>query len=101
MPTDAAKPKRLQGPFLSDAEIEKLVKFWSTQPKKATRLQIDFAEVARRTGPESEDEDALMEEARQLAQESGSISSSYLQRKLKIGYPRAARIMEKLKEEGF
>jgi DNA segregation ATPase FtsK/SpoIIIE, S-DNA-T family len=100
MPTDAAKPKRLQGPFLSDTEIDKLVKFWSSQPKSASRLQVNFAEIARRTAAESEDEeDELMEEARQLAAQYNSISSSFLQRKLKIGYPRAARIMEKLTDE--
>jgi S-DNA-T family DNA segregation ATPase FtsK/SpoIIIE len=41
-----------------------------------------------------------MEAARQLAKEHPHISASYLQRKLRIGYPRAARIMEQLEEEG-
>ncbi|MQY66741.1 MAG: hypothetical protein GH159_00235 [Dehalococcoidia bacterium] len=41
-----------------------------------------------------------MEAARQLAEEHGHISTSFLQRKLRIGYPRAARIMEQLEEEG-
>ncbi|MBL7209824.1 MAG: hypothetical protein ISS52_06975 [Dehalococcoidia bacterium] len=43
----------------------------------------------------------LLDAARQLAQEHGSISTSYLQRRLRIGYPSAARLMEKLEEEGF
>jgi S-DNA-T family DNA segregation ATPase FtsK/SpoIIIE len=46
-------------------------------------------------------EDELLDKARQLAIESKDISASYLQRKLQIGFPRAARIMDTLKEEGF
>jgi S-DNA-T family DNA segregation ATPase FtsK/SpoIIIE len=46
-------------------------------------------------------EDAMMDAARQLAQEHKYISTSFLQRRLRIGYPRAARIMEKLEEEGL
>jgi DNA segregation ATPase FtsK/SpoIIIE, S-DNA-T family len=97
MPTDAAKPRRLQGPFLSDAEIDRLVKFWTDQPKKSLQRQIDFEEMARKSAENEQDD--LMEEARQLSADHNSISASYLQRKLKIGYPRAARIMEQLKEE--
>ncbi len=46
-------------------------------------------------------EDELLDKARQLALESKEVSASYLQRKLQIGFPRAARLMDKLKEEGF
>jgi len=45
-------------------------------------------------------DDSLLEAARELAQEHGSISTSFLQRRLRIGYPRAARIMEQLEGEG-
>ncbi|MFH0769281.1 MAG: DNA translocase FtsK [Chloroflexota bacterium] len=44
-------------------------------------------------------EDSLLEAARQLAQEHPHISASFLQRRLRIGYPRAARLMEQLEEE--
>ena len=50
---------------------------------------------------EKGDEDSMMEAARQLAREHKYISTSFLQRRLRIGYPRAARIMEKLEEEGY
>ncbi|MBC8511391.1 MAG: hypothetical protein H8D32_00225 [Dehalococcoidia bacterium] len=43
----------------------------------------------------------LLEAARQLAQEHGSISTSFLQRRLRIGYPRTTRLMEKLQEEAL
>ncbi|MDP2730972.1 MAG: DNA translocase FtsK [Dehalococcoidales bacterium] len=100
MPTEASKPKRLQGCYLSDAEVERLVYFWGNQKKEESpSLKIEepvTASAVRRTGSP---EDSLIETARQLAQEHKNISTSYLQRKLRIGYPRAARLMEQLEEE--
>jgi len=100
MPTEAAKPKRLQGCYVSDAEMERLVYFWGSQRKEeVTPLKIEelTPATARRGGIP---EDPLLDTARQLLQEHEHISTSYLQRKLRIGYPRAARIMEQLEEEG-
>ncbi len=101
MPTEAAKPKRLQGCFVSDAEAERLVYFWNSQGRKEEMmLKVDDlakSQIAARE--ENYPEDPLMESARQLAEEHKNISTSYLQRRLHIGYPRAARIMEKLQEE--
>jgi len=100
MPTEAAKPKRLQGCFVSDAETERLVYFWGSQQREeAAQLKIEelVPSATRRGGfPE----DPLLDAARQLAREHTHISTSFLQRKLHIGYPRAARIMEQLEEEG-
>jgi S-DNA-T family DNA segregation ATPase FtsK/SpoIIIE len=101
MPTEAAKPKRLQGCYVSDAETERLVYFWGSQQREeSAQLKIDEivpAPAAGRIGVYPED--PLLEIARQLAQEHKRISTSFLQRKLRIGYPRAARIMEQLEEE--
>ena len=103
MPTEAAKPKRLQGCYVSDTETERLVYFWGSQRREeVTSLQIEefvpSVTAARRGGfPE----DPLLEAAKQLLQEHKHISTSYLQRKLRIGYPRAARIMEQLEEESI
>lgn len=101
MPTEAAKPKRLQGCFVSDAEIERIVYFWNNQKKEtASQLKLDdiiASEVAR---AEKAPEDPLLEEARKLAQQHGRISASFLQRHLRIGYPRAARLMEQLENGG-
>ncbi len=101
MPTEAAKPKRLQGCYVSDAETERLVYFWGSQRREET-AQLKIEELvpsqaaARREGfPE----DPLLDAAKQLAQEHKHISTSFLQRRLHIGYPRAARIMEQLEEE--
>ncbi|GAI84549.1 unnamed protein product, partial [marine sediment metagenome] len=102
MPTEAAKPKRLQGCWVSDAEAERLVYFWGSQQREeAAQLKIEelvpSAAATRRGGfPE----DPLLDAAKQLVQQHKHISTSFLQRKLHIGYPRAARIMEQLEEEG-
>jgi DNA segregation ATPase FtsK/SpoIIIE, S-DNA-T family len=101
MPTDSDKPKRLQGCFVSDPEVERLVYFWSSQNKEQKRPSLNIEEIAVTTGKSDiAGDDALMEEARKLAKEHEHISTSFLQRRLRIGYPRAARIMEKLEEEG-
>jgi S-DNA-T family DNA segregation ATPase FtsK/SpoIIIE len=102
MPTEAAKPKRLQGCYVSDAERERLVYFWSSQRgeeaaiPKIEELTPTMAGGGRGGFPE----DPLMDAARQLAREHEHISTSFLQRRLRIGYPRAARIMEQLEDEG-
>ncbi len=108
MPTEEAKPKRLQGCFVSDTEVERLVYFWNNQNPEETeggtpvsdQLKIENivipANVAGRKEPYPND--PLLPEALQLAKEHEQISTSYLQRKLHIGYPRAARLMEQLEE---
>ncbi|MBA7659727.1 DNA translocase SpoIIIE [subsurface metagenome] len=100
MPTEAAKPKRLQGCYVSDAETERLVYFWGSQQREeAVPLKIEELVPSPTAARGGFREDPLLEAARQLAQEHKHISTSYLQRKLRIGYPRAARIMEQLEEE--
>ena len=103
MPTEAAKPTRLQGCFVSDAEIERLVYFWSSQHREElTSLRVEELVTPLTTGKrEGLPEDPLLKAAKQLLEEHKHISTSYLQRKLRIGYPRAARIMEQLEEEGI
>jgi S-DNA-T family DNA segregation ATPase FtsK/SpoIIIE len=102
MPTEASKPKRLQGSFVSDTEIERLVYFWGNQRQIAVS-SVDFDEVAERplgaqiTAPP----DPLLGEAKRLAQEYKHVSTSFLQRRLRIGYPRAARLMEALQQAGL
>jgi S-DNA-T family DNA segregation ATPase FtsK/SpoIIIE len=101
MPTEAAKPKRLQGCYVSDVEVERLVYFWGRQRRdealvqQAEELVPDLTGVTRDGHPK----DPLLEAALQLAHEHENISTSYLQRRLHIGYPRAARLMDQLKEE--
>ncbi|MEA3442456.1 MAG: DNA translocase FtsK [Chloroflexota bacterium] len=103
MPTEAAKPKRLQGTFVSDNEIEKLVYFWGNQQRTGIRSVnfddvTDIAPSGQKIAPLP---DPLLEEAKHLASEHKHISTSFLQRRLRIGYPRAARLMESLQEAGL
>jgi S-DNA-T family DNA segregation ATPase FtsK/SpoIIIE len=102
MPTEAAKPKRLQGCYVSDAERERLVYFWSSQRRGEERAMLGVEELTPPTtgGGGEYPKDPLLDAAKQLAKEHHYISTSFLQRKLHIGYPRAARIMEQLEEEG-
>jgi S-DNA-T family DNA segregation ATPase FtsK/SpoIIIE len=101
MPTEAAKPKRLQGCYVSDAETERLVYFWGNQRREeVTPLKVrDLIPPITASKREGYARDPLLEAARQLANEHERISTSFLQRRLHIGYPRAARIMEQLEEE--
>jgi S-DNA-T family DNA segregation ATPase FtsK/SpoIIIE len=100
MSTDASKPKRMQGPFLSDAEIDRLVNFWREQ-RRPEAAPIIFENVIHMESFTKDEEDPLLETARQLAEELDNFSASFLQRRLHIGYPRAARLYDKLKEEGY
>jgi len=100
MPTEAGKPRRLQGCFVSDAETERLVYFWGSQQNDATApMRIDEALQASAARGREVPKDPLLAEALLLAQEHDQISTSFLQRRLQIGYPRAARLKEQLDEE--
>ncbi len=108
MPTEESKPKRLQGCFISDAEIERLVYFWNSQKPEetgtetASPLKLDEVVIPDNINIGRKEEypkDPLLGEALELAKEHEQISTSFLQRKLHIGYPRAARLMEQLEEE--
>ncbi len=101
MTSESSKLKRLQGSFISDAEIQRMVYFWGNQGITDTNL-INFDEIDDpvtlsqkiASGP-----DPLMKEATRLAQQHEHISASFLQRRLHIGYPRAARLMDSLEKE--
>ncbi len=105
MPTDAAKPRRLQGVFVSDKEVEEVVNFWTQDRFQDidTELFDDLLEEAQKKVTEEPppSDDPIMEKALNLAREHRTISTSMLQRRLRIGYPRAARLMDDLEERGF
>ena len=102
MPTDAAKPKRLQGSFVSDQEIERIVRFWTDDRFRHVRPEVadHLLQEVKGISDVEEEEDPLLEQARELAQEHSRISTSLLQRRLHIGYPRAARLIDQLEAEG-
>jgi DNA segregation ATPase FtsK/SpoIIIE, S-DNA-T family len=102
MPTEASKPKRLQGTMVLDAEIDRLVYFWGTQRQIEVRT-VDFDEAGEHgSGVHiASAPDPLLGDAMRLAQEHKHVSASFLQRRLHIGYPRAARLMEELEQAGL
>jgi len=103
MPSEAGRPKRLQGSFISDVEIERLVYFWGNQ-REVKVISVNFDEVAEPVTLSqrlASAPDPLLGEAKRLAQEHKHVSTSFLQRRLHVGYPRAARLMETLEQEGL
>ena len=106
MPLDASKPSRVQSVFIGDSEIEKLVGFWQSTPwpaiPKIDLLSGDDEMVE--DDPDDDDDhdrDEMIDKAIELAMNHRKLSTSLLQRRLRIGYPRAARLMDQLEEEGI
>lgn len=99
-PPDAPRPVRLQGAFLSDVEIERLAEFWKESPlqESVERVSKEEFEAAEKESAETRDE--LLQEAARIVRESRHASVSLLQRRLRVGYSRAARIMDQLEEMG-
>lgn len=107
--SDAPKPVRLQSAFISEDEIKNVVKYLKSQSEAHTLDSIDLDEKAGGTGDSfiglingsgGEDDDDLYEDARIAVIEAGRASTSYLQRKLRVGYSRAARLIDLLEERG-
>jgi len=101
LPVDSLKPRRVQGTFVSEEEVERVVSWWREHSEARFEVQpADLVEeaTAERTRPV---EDPLFKEAVKLVVTSGHGSVSMLQRKLNIGYNRAARMMEAMEELGI
>ncbi len=107
---EMSKPQRIQSAFVSETEVKKVVKFLSSNYDGVPPEEIALAnngageknslfDAVLESG-EPGDDDELYEEARQAVTEAGKASSSYLQRKLKVGYARAARLIDMLEERG-
>lgn len=103
---DASAPMRIQGCFISDEELESIIQWWQ-QEAGPTPTQAPWDIIAERQGPEhwrieGLDEDAdLLEQAIAYAKGRGKVSTSGIQRKLHISYPRAARLMEQMEQMGL
>ena len=104
-PSDAPKPIRLQGVFVSDQEIEGIVNHWRAQG--IPDYQLEIIESAPNSGgptagaADENDRDRLFDEAVAVIQEHDRASASLLQRRLRIGYARAARIIDQLEAAGY
>ncbi|MBI3960398.1 MAG: DNA translocase FtsK, partial [Chloroflexi bacterium] len=101
MRPDAAKLARVQGCWVSDGEIQKVVQFWKTRDAEENpggpRVKVaPWMGLLERM----EDEDELLLDAIDAIRGQTACSTSFVQRKLGIGYPKAARLMEQLEAKG-
>jgi S-DNA-T family DNA segregation ATPase FtsK/SpoIIIE len=107
MASDSSSPVRLQGCFVSDREIDRLVRFWKglevprqARPEELVQQPL-WPELARiPEEQEEEPEDELLDEAIELVRQEQHASTTFLQRRLRIGYVRASRLMDMLEEKG-
>jgi S-DNA-T family DNA segregation ATPase FtsK/SpoIIIE len=92
--SDAPKPQRIQGVFLSDPNIEAVVKYWHRQVEGPS-FDPEWANIpAASAATEDEAEDELLAQAIGLVRQSGAASTSMLQRRLRIGYNRAQQVRD-------
>ena len=98
-PAGEQKPIRVQGALVQEEEIERVVSFIKSQVE--ADYNEDVMDAAQRQDDENEDCDALLPEAISLVLDYGQASASLLQRKFKIGYARAARIIDQMEARGI
>ncbi|NPV84533.1 MAG: DUF87 domain-containing protein [Anaerolineae bacterium] len=111
---DASAPIRLQGVYVAENEIHRLVSFWRLQSAKSTVTQSEGGEIVDmlpRNVPlhqaplwddiKSNNEDPLLDEAIDLVRREGRASITMLQRRMRIGYTRAARLIDRMEENGI
>ncbi|MCL5959081.1 MAG: DNA translocase FtsK [Chloroflexi bacterium] len=97
MTPDAAKPVRLQGVFVSDNEIQEITSYWKAQ---GPARYVETLVHAEGWSPGENGKDEMYEKALEIAQSHNRVSTSLLQRRLRIGYSRAARLVDQLEEAG-
>jgi S-DNA-T family DNA segregation ATPase FtsK/SpoIIIE len=109
---DSAQPRRIQGVYISEKEVKKMVDFIKKQADEAeythgedlsgsleAQLENAMGTLAG-SGTEGGKDEVLYEQAKKIAIDSGTVSVSFLQRKMRIGFPRAARLVDMLEENG-
>ena len=98
-PVGESKPIRIQGAFISEEEVEKVVQFIKSQQSKSEYREEILNHI--NSEPDVDEEyDELLEESIRIVVEAGQASTSLLQRRLRIGYNRAARLIDQLEARG-
>lgn len=107
-PAGAPKPVRIQGAFVSDNEVEKIVDFVKTEGEpKYNEDIIESIENANKSDREmveeasEDDTDPFLMDAIEVVVETGQASTSFIQRRFKVGYARAGRIIDQMEERGI
>jgi S-DNA-T family DNA segregation ATPase FtsK/SpoIIIE len=104
LPIDAPRATRLQGVLVTDPEIEALARFWKGQGSPHYRTEITATRRDSRNGDGSDaagDADPLLRQAIDIVRRSDKASASLLQRRLRVGYARAARILDQMEDRGI
>jgi S-DNA-T family DNA segregation ATPase FtsK/SpoIIIE len=100
LPPDAAKPQRIQGAFIEDKDVHYIVGHWHKVAPVPHYAQ-EWLELPSSNAVEDDgEEDPLMEQALEIVRNQGTASASMLQRRLRIGYNRAARLIERMEHDG-
>ena len=101
-PLGAAKPVRIQGAFISEEESEKVIEEIKNQKQEEVKYEEEIIETISKVVPVKEsDEDEFLEEAIEFVVSNNQGSASMLQRKFKIGFNRAARLIDSMEERGI
>ncbi len=105
---DLSKPKRLQGAYVSEEEMKRVIDYWKgDEPPMYDESIVNKNSGSAQSGTmnmfggPSDDQDSLFADAKAIVLESGKASASLLQRRLKVGYARAARLLDELEEAGI
>lgn len=100
-PVGEAKPIRIQGAFISESEVENVVNFIKAKQGEHNYENYIIEQIDTNTNSEDFKGDDLLDEATRIVIDAGQASTSLLQRRLRIGYNRAARIIEQMEERGI
>ncbi len=99
LPPEAGSPIRVQGVWITDQELEQVVNFWQKSYQEDSEEIPPWEQMLEKEAVLS-DRDGLIEQAVRLVQQTQKASTSMLQRQLRVGYPRAARLMDELEDLG-
>lgn len=100
-PVGSSKPRRMQGAFVSDAEVNKVVEFIKEQVENINYEEDILETVNRANDSQEESSDELLSSAIEMVVEAEQASISMLQRKFRIGYNRAARLIDEMEARGI
>ena len=104
LPVDASDPKRIQGAFVNNDEITRVVEFWKGQRLPDNRIEFELKDDPLALDDDDGDDnsdDALMEEALRVTLNRDQASASMLQTELKVGYARARRLLMAMEKKGW
>lgn len=99
-PQGMSKPQRIQGAFIDDSEVERLVEFLKSRNEAEYEEEI-MEDIEKKFEFSQEDCDELLPEAIDIVIDEQQASTSFLQRRLRVGYARAARIIDQMEERGI